>query len=170
MSSTSVAMIQTFPTASILNETELFRVLSLRPSDPPILLTQPGSIRTLTQSCFHEKHEMWASRCHWGRSAGGRLTIRSAHKHNLNGSKTVTFSLCKQLGRGSYAAVTAKISARLASVNVLKHTLISTLKMPTTQSFVFSDSRCMRTSIDAIGSIDAKIHVIQDVILSTVES
>ena len=69
-----------------------------------------------------------------------------------------------------YAAVRANISTRFASVIIFKHTLIKTLNAAMVHSLLFSDSMCKRTRMDAIGSSDANIDVIHDVIVRTIES
>lgn len=64
----------------------------------------------------------------------------------------------------------ANASDFFASVNVLKHTLIKILKAAMTQSLPLSDGTFNRTKMEAMGSSDARIHMIQDVIFRTSES
>lgn len=72
--------------------------------------------------------------------------------------------------RQTYAAVTAKISDRFASVMDRRQTLVNTLNAAMTQSLDLSDCILTKTQIDAMGSKEARIHVIQDVTLKTVAS
>lgn len=58
----------------------------------------------------------------------------------------------------------------MASVKTLKQTLVRMLNAAMTQSFVLSDCKFTRTKIEAMGSSDARIHVIHDVTFKTVES
>jgi hypothetical protein len=93
------------------------------------------------------------------------------NEHDLHSGETGESAMDTQrLGRHTYAAVTANTSERFASVKIFRHALIATLNAAMVQSLAFIVSKCNKTRIDAIGSIDAMIELIQSVTCSTVES